>query len=137
MKPDGTFYRLATKPNDFKRCHLIWKKYPERFGKPYKLGFPTVLAEREGRLIGFLSTNTSQGLFMAGPLIVHGINGLTGPTLIRIIEAYENVLKLMKISVYHFHIGEDEKEWQSMIERSTGMTPYGSENGRLFYRRVI
>lgn len=135
MKPDGTLYRLANRPNDFKRCHLIWKKYPERFGEPYKLGWPTVLAEREGKLIGFLSTNTSQGVIMAGPLIVHGVNGLLGPTLIRLIEAYEVVLRAAKVDSYVFHIGEDEKEWRSMIERSTGLTPYGAEKGRLFYRR--
>ena len=51
MTPRDTTYRLATTA-DLRRCHALMREQ----GEPSTLSWLTVVAERDGKLLGFLSS---------------------------------------------------------------------------------
>ena len=84
-----TLYRLATTPADYRKCHKIIKPLA------WKLSYPTVMAERDGDLLGFLSTLRHPKRVVAGP--IHAPNGIV---MLRLAEAYENFLWTAGVRVY-------------------------------------
>lgn len=107
MKPLNTKYRLATSSRDYQRCRQLFE---ENQGEPpsVRLSFPTVLAERDGSVIGFLSTHPSSTHIMAGPLEVKG--GRNMITFIRLIEAYENVLRAAGVASFMFYTRAERED---------------------------
>lgn len=99
MFPRSTKYRLATSPNDYKACRAL---FAENHGADpdHSLTFPTVLAERNGEVVGFLSTWDDKKALIAGPLEVKGGKNIF--TFIRLIEAYENVMRSAGVTQFLF-----------------------------------
>ena len=135
MHPTTTTYHLATSPRDYRFCQALYKA-AEPDGPPVRLGFPTVYAQREGAIIGFLSTNTKHKAVIAGPLTID-------PTLkqpifiaIRLVEAYEEVLKAAGVTAYLFHVDKQKASWLNAIQRSD-MQPYGGTDDALWFKREV
>lgn len=97
MHPTTTIYRLADCATDYTACHRILRLH----GRPddWTLHFPTVVAIRSGKVIGFLSTVKCSWCLMAGPLEFLAPQG-NGITMIRLGEAYEVVLRTMGVTRY-------------------------------------
>lgn len=113
MQPRDTLYRIASAGSDYRACHAINKA----LGKPGKpLHFPTVVAERDGKILGYLSTHREvTWCLMAGPLEV-----LTPSPFMsmRLIEAYESVLKAVGITRYCFAIDKGQQGWIEQVKIS-------------------
>lgn len=99
MRPRDTKYRLAASPRDYQKCRAL---FIENHGaEPLRsFSFPTVVAERAGEIVGFLSTWDQKTALIAGPLEVKG--GKNMFMFIRLIEAYENVLRAAGVKRFLF-----------------------------------
>lgn len=107
MYPRNTIYRLARTPRDYRACR---KLFEENHGAEplHNLSYPTVVAVRDGEIIGFLSTDTRKKVIMAGPLEVKG--GKNMITFIRLIEAYEVVLRVSGVTSFMFYLRADRED---------------------------
>lgn len=133
MKPKETLYRLS-KPGDSKTLKKIWAEHEAMFGKPKKLGWPTVVAERAGILLGFLSTDTSKKMLVAGPLILNG--GSSTFTVLRLVEAYENVLRYTGTTNYYFHVDKTNERGLKMT-RQLGMNEIDTSPTGFWFKRDL
>ena len=132
MIPRDTFYRLAHSPKDYSACRALLREQ----GEDARLSFPTVVAERAGRIIGFCATQPRKDAVVAGPLAVAKDIPHPGITIIRLGEAYENVLKAAGIKVYWFHVEPHMKEWADILRR-VGFEPMQQDDTGGWFRRAI
>lgn len=116
MYPAHTIFRLARAGGEFNKLYAIARKS----GTPLPAGtlnFPTVLAERDGKVIGFLSTMKSPGLpgVWAGHMkLAKSPNMLLA---IRLAEAYEVVLRKAGVREYFHTVDKDRTEYIDMLGR--------------------
>ena len=133
MKPRETNYRLMVQ-SDRPMLKKIWADNKKLFGEPKKLGWPTVVAERQSRILGFITTDTTAKLIVAGPLIVNG--GSSSFTVLRLIQAYENVLKYAGMDGYFFHIEKKNKHWLKMV-RTVGVPEVDKTSKGFWFKREL
>ena len=85
MRPASTRYRLATEADEAALRALPQGDVPRRF--------PTIVAERDGAIVGYLATHDRPDMILAGPLEVVIPEGHSrGVMALRLIQAYEFVL---------------------------------------------
>lgn len=135
MNPIKTKYTLAASPNDYRRCKALWATRPD-LGEPEPIGFPTVMAHREGELIGFLGSHPNKKMLVAGPMVVKP-GPSQGVTVLRLNLAYENFLRSAGIMSYYFTIPDSEAAYQKIVETVLDIKPYAHEDGLKAYRRVL
>ena len=95
-----TQYHLATTSHDYRRCNKFLREAEVEYKR---LSFPTVMAERNGGIVGIVSTQPRKDMIAAGPIYVD-VDGNTSFVLIRLIEAYENILRAAGVKDYYFSI---------------------------------
>lgn len=128
MHPETTSYRLMN-PEDKPRLRYLAKKW----GQPLqKLGFPTVVAWRDGKIIGFISTLPRNDAVVAGPLVVDIMNA--GMVVLRLMEAYERVLGMAGASLYNIYVTNEH--WSDTISRALGTKALSHEGG-YWHRREL
>ena len=114
MNPHHTTYRLAKPGGEYNRIYALCRRAGGRIRKG-DLNFPTVVAERGGEVIGFVSTKPCTEAVVAGPLVIEG--GKNPFVFLRLTEAYENVLRKAGVKVYLHEIDKDRPEHVAMMER--------------------
>lgn len=130
MHPTTTIYRLADNPRDYAACHEIMRT---NGSKDWDLHWPTVVAVRDKQIIGFLSSNKVDWCVMAGPL------ELARPSpfvVLRLIEAYENVMRFMGVTQYCFFIAKSNQHWMRQAE-AIGLTRIRENEFNVFYERIL
>ena len=132
MKPRDTVYRLAHSPKDYAACRALLREQ----GEDVRLSFPTVMAEREGAVVGFCATQPRKDAVVAGPLVVAKDLPRPGITIIRLGEAYENVMRAAGVKVYWFHVEPHMTEWADILKR-VGFEPYAEDAAGVRFRRVL
>lgn len=133
MTPRDTRYRLAASSRDYARCHALLRAQ----GPDTDLTFPTVLAEREGQVVGFLSTRPSKQAIIAGPLVIDRATSRPAITAWRLADAYEIILRRAGVTSYAFHVSAGRPEWVSTLGR-LGFEPWQAEpSGGMWYRRAL
>lgn len=101
----NTIYRLAT-PADFPACQALEQA---QFDTSWPLGFPTIVAERNGEIIGLFSTNLEcDWAHMAGPLALKRPSAIVA---MRLIEFYEFALRQLSIPAYVFFVSAWNDHW--------------------------
>ena len=130
MKPLETSYKLMA-PHDKKRCLELARNHGME--TVARLDFPTVVAKRKERILGFLSTRPTKDAIVAGPLVV--VPEIKGPIVVRLVESYEEVLRRAGVESYLFYV--TDPHWQSQIRRAFELEPYHTENGRFWYERFL
>lgn len=128
MRPVETCYRLM-KPHDKKRCEELARQYG--IETVPRLDWPTVVAKRKGKLLGFLSTRPVKDAIVAGPIVVG--TKVKGPVALRLVEAYENVLRMAGVTSYIFYV--TDLHWKRQVEDAFGIEPYHEEGGRFWFKR--
>jgi len=128
MIPRDTHYRLACSPADYRRCRAF---LAERMAV-HPLSFPTVYAERDGRVIGVLATQPPKKAIIAGPLAVEGRSPFTA---LRLIEAYDRVMREAGVD-YHFHVAVANASWRRVVEQM-GLRPFHEDEHGVWYRRIL
>lgn len=107
---------MASSPKDYHACReLFAENHGANPSEPFS--FPTVVAERDGQVIGFLATSLKHNRIMAGPLEVLG--GRNPFTVIRLFDAYNTVMKLAGIQQFEFYVKTnrvDELNPQKLLE---------------------
>lgn len=129
MHPSKTLYRLAEEA-DYETCYKILKK--NKRPAHWQLNFPTVVAVRRGRVIGFLSTVKSDWALMAGPLESPNVF-----VSMRLAEAYENALRFMGVSRYCFFIRKDHPNPKWAEQAGQLATPIKQDSERIYYERIL
>ena len=96
MHPVKTRYRLARPEDDYFMDLMEHGDVPRRF--------PTVVAERDGHIVGFLATDARADFICAGPLSVSPDAAQSrGILAMRLIQAYEAVLlQAQGVEGYYF-----------------------------------
>lgn len=109
MHPKDTQYFLASEPEHYSLCHQFAKKLGS---DAIKFGWPTIVAVRDMEVVGLLSTHRRRDAIYAGPLLVEK----QSPVLVmRLIEAYEQVLQTMGVA--HYWFGTDTPEMDNMAQK--------------------
>lgn len=124
-----TIYRLAN-PSDAPACYALEH---EQLGDIWPLGFPTIVAERNGEIIGLISTSVEcRWATMAGPLCLKRPSAIVA---MRLIEFYEMALKYDGKDRYVFYISTWNEHWLKQAK------PFGkqirSNDKNLFFERLI
>lgn len=134
MRPANTIYRLS-EPRDIPMCKKIWEESSDQFGGVKKLSWPTIIAERNGRLLGFVSTQPTKKMLVVGPLITrkpcHSI------VILRLVEAYEYILRKAGVSSYWFHVEKKNKQWLKLIYKLGLKENDETDTGYWFERKLI
>lgn len=133
MKPQRTRYRLMEEM-DKPILERIWKDNRKVLGKPLPLDFPTVVAERDGRLLGGITTNKQSGTISMALIVAPPCAFMT---FIRLFEAYENVLRYAGVTSYYGAFRKKGHEKVVEILENLGIKPYFRERGTLYYRRDL
>lgn len=130
----STMYRLASSSADYKKAHAFLS---EEDAKPKRLSFPTILAEREGELVGVLGTWPSDQAVVAGPIAVRPLNG-GNPSflLLHLAEAYENILRAAGVKFYLTSSRSDNTTFLTTLEE-IGFERYAEENDVVWLRREL
>lgn len=129
MRPTSTHYRISTELDEPNLHVMAQGLVPRRF--------PTVVAERDGQIIGFLGTHDRRDAILAGPLEVELPSGRHRAVVaMRLIQAYENVLTLAGIDHY-FYVAEPG-QWADAAGRCARSEFCGeAENGLCLFKRLL
>ena len=131
MKPAHTKYRLARPGGEYNRLYALMQR---EMGIREPLGWPVVVAERDGRVVGFLGTAARDDVLIAGPLVIEG--GRNPIMFLHLTEAYENVLRLASINSYYFTVDEGNFEQVARV-KSLGIPQVGQDKNKLIFLREL
>lgn len=130
----GTNYELVNSGAEYAACHRFLREHDI---EECKLSYPTISATRDGDIIGLVSTIPKQKFIVAGPMFI----SIPRPIFIgrRLLESYEGILKLSKITTYLFSIKEESTDFIALVE-SLGKDMFkeiGRHESLIWYRRDI
>jgi hypothetical protein len=125
MYSKSTEYKIASTYDDYVQCHSLMDKDEE-------LSYPTVMAMRDGKPIGMISTAQGEENLFATPLIANSVFTCMG-----LYELYEQVLSNLGVTHYLFSIEKGNKKMINVIERFFQIKPYTETDGLLWYVRRL
>lgn len=135
-----TVYRLSRGPRDRRRVHECMRAWG--LG-PLRLGDPLLLAWREDKIVGFLSTR-QKPLVHISQLAVLPQTGakraVASLAAFRLLEEYERILRHLGLTSYYFHIDCESGSWADTMEglvatQSFGITEYRRVASGTWYNR--
>lgn len=136
MKPSSTKYRLAHSSTDYRKAHALTSLVDPRLVGP--MSFPTVLADRDGLVVGVLGSTPNKNFLVAGPLAIMPDLPSKGPVLMRLLESYENFARFMGIDRILFRIHSVESpHWARSVESIYNIKPYANEDNWLWFQRKL
>lgn len=124
-------YRLAKPGGEYNRLYRMAEK--EGMSNTH-FGWPVIVAEENGKAIGFLATYDTESALIAGPLVIEGSNRPF--VFIRLVDAYENLLKTIGVSVYCFRIAKDNPERIAWVDKY-GYERVGETETMMIYKREL
>jgi len=124
-------YRLAKPGGEYNRLYSLME---QEGGKKEPLGWPVVVAEEHGRAIGFLATYPTEEALIAGPLVIEG--GKRPFVFIRLVDAYENLLRLAGVTTYCFRVDKTNTKRISQVNEFGG-EQIGETADYVMYKRNI
>ena len=130
-----THYGLCASGADYGRCHRFLKA--EGMSQAKSLTFPTVFALREGEVVGLIgSTMTAWGL-VADPL--HVREAIRNPAfmMLRLIDAYERILRETGLTEYKVAMPKAKPMWRRIPEELRGLRPIWETPTHWWYRVVL
>ena len=120
-----TEYKIASTYKEWKDCHGLLENDDE-------LAYPTVMAVRDGKAIGMISTASGDENLFASHIIANSIF-----TCIKLYELYDRTMKGMGVDHYLFNIDKENKKMINAIEKLFGIKPFSESDEMLFYARRI
>lgn len=120
-----TEYKIASTHKEWKECHSLMDNDDE-------LAYPTVMAVRDGKTIGMISTASGEQNLFASYIIANSMF-----TCIGLYEQYDEAMKNMGIDHYLFNIEKENTKMINAIEKLFNIKPFGESDKMLFYVRRI
>lgn len=99
-----------------------------------KLAWPTVVAERDGRVIGFMASSPCDWCLMGGPMDMETPSPIMA---MRLIEAYENLLIRSGITRYCFYIEATNKRWIEQVSAIDFVTQIGGDEQNVIFEKLL
>lgn len=129
MFPRHTKYKVAITPDEYSVCHQLR-------GKDDKLFYPTVMAIRDSKAIGLISTVKGKNNLTAVAMTGNSIF-----TCIGLYKLYEQTLNSLGIKQYVFSVEEKNKKMINTVEKHFKIKPYAETQGKkdklLWYIRKL
>lgn len=134
MKPTETSYTLAASSKDYAECHAL--EYAEHGTESAGYSFPTIIARRDGEVIGFFATIPPDKYVIAGPLVV---KGKRNPVVaMRLIEAYDAMMRRLGIRLYYFTVDATREDAMSIKRlEELGMRHWETTDGIAWMKREL
>lgn len=127
-------YRLATNPADYRKVKALWREFGVDEGTA---SFPTVMAENEDGLQGFIATHTQNGMIIAGPMVFRRQGLATGLAMDKLVEAYERILKQAGLSRYSFCVAPETLDRMRDFLAGYGFEFWTEHDGHYWYNRNL
>ena len=127
--------QVAVFPEDFRKiwAYIARKGYQRGVEGKDKLGKPTVMMLREGKVIGFMATYSNVKYLVAGPLLAD-----SGRIAYDLILAYEEVLRRGGATQYLFSLTKDNPWTNHKRMKLLGdYEEIGQDETLVHYRRII
>lgn len=105
-------YRLAVPGGEYNKLYALMKR---EGGKRVALGWPTVVAEENGEVVGFVGTYPREDALVAGPLVIKGSKRPW--VFLRLAEAYEVILRTAGVKLYFHTIDKLQPDHVEFMER--------------------
>ena len=134
MHSATTTYKLIAKPSEYRALHRVAKKVGVKTDTG--LSWPTVVAQRDGKTIGFLSSRLKGENVIAGPLAID----VDGPPIFvarRLVEFYEMFLYAARVPHYFFNINKDNDKWVRTVTDLLKLESYAEKDGVLWFKRKL
>jgi hypothetical protein len=108
----------------------------ENFELDRRMGWPVVVAERKGKIIGFLGTQDRKEMVVAGPLEVAIKN--KGFVVMRLIEAYDNLMRSLGMKEYWFSVdAKNNVKWEGQVKDSGFCAKIEDIGDESWYKRQL
>lgn len=126
----NTKFRVACSEDDYEDCMDLVRACGWPDG--YKLWHPTILAERDGDIVGMIGTRVVNGHPLAGPLAL--LPGAKRPVLAyRLLLQYEAALRSLGIAEVMFDVDIGSDMERAVLKACPHMRPILTEGGRNHY----
>jgi hypothetical protein len=123
-------YRLAAQ-TDYARCHALAREVGYDGGS---YGWPTMLVERDGALLGFAASRYDATRLVLGPVVMQPQLRTKGLLMLRAVLGLEAVYTQAGITSYV--LGSSDPGVQRVIE-AWGCPRIGVQEGEVWYRRDL
>lgn len=131
MRPVSTTYRLARPGGEFNALYAMARREGLAGAK---LGWPTVVAERDGRVLGFLSTHRRDDAIVAGPAVIDGGRNIL--MLLRLWQAYDVLMRAAGVRFYFF--GVDKGNFRHIARvQSLNVPAVGEDAEQVWFKREL
>ena len=127
-----TEYTIARPGVDYRRCHELIRSHDASLD--HRISWPTVMAYRDGELVGLLATTQSRHGLVAGPLLVSDEIHVKSFVGLRLIETYDTLMRDIGVKAYLFSM---KQAAIGMVQRGSGLIPYSLSNGQAWYVRQL
>lgn len=118
-----TIYKIAD--------HQDFGRILSTFELTERLSHPTVFAEKDGEIIGFLSTHDNPRSVVAGPFV-----SKSQVVAVRLGQIYEAILKTLGIGVFWFHVERDNHRYLNLLKKIGYEMIEEDKTGFWFRRRL-
>jgi hypothetical protein len=121
----NTTYRIALEDD--------WPRLSEYDPRGHEFGFPTVLAERDNAIVGLMASRPGR----RDQIECHAIKANTSFVALRLMEAYESILRAFEIPGYCFTVEKEERVFWAAIERLPETRQYGESETHIHGLRML
>jgi len=131
MQNRDTLYRLATDDD----MPYIDGLIEDSDIPSNELGFPVIVAERSGEIVGVVARNAeAEDMILIEPLVSY-----SHITTMRLIESLDNILTLAGVKEYLFRVEKDNNKWLAILNKmNTTAIPLGEgKEGDLWFKRRL
>lgn len=125
-----TSYRIAQSDSDYDECRRLMRASGIIDNE---LGFPTLMADDEKGLLGFIATTPRSDMVLAGPLVMRQ-DKRRPLTALRLAQMYEMSLRNLGITSFIFYADEKDSVFVKAMDRYfPEVRPYAKSGSTLFY----
>lgn len=124
-------YRVAETNDEYAMCKRL---LAATGGDAQELGFPTIMAMDDEKLVGFIATTPRTDMVLAGPLVMDEAHGAAPLIFAQLARLYETAMQNIGITSFIFYTDErDSPIGRAMTAMFSHIPPYAKVGTRLFY----
>lgn len=131
MIPRDTVYRLARPGGEYNALYAMARREGMDGGK---MAWPTVVAERGGKVVGFLSTHPRDDAIVAGPAVIAG--GRNMLMLLRLWQAYDELMRAAGVRFYFFGVDKGNLQHIARV-KSLNVPSIGEDEEQVWFKREL